>query len=141
MLLTGLRVGDRLPVNCTSLRKVLLGFAGESARAGFMASMAPGSTFHARTERTIVDHEKLMELFEGVEHEGYALDIEECEAGMCCAAAPVRDASGQVVGALSISGPASRLSPKALETESSRGVVSAGAGLWLDGGLTMDWRR
>jgi DNA-binding IclR family transcriptional regulator len=132
MLLTGLRVGARLPVNCTALGKVLVGCAGEGARAGFMASMAPGSSFHARTERTIVDHESLLELFEEVAQEGFALDVEECEAGMCCAAAPVRDASGQVVGALSISGPASRLARKALETESVRQVASAAEQLSLE---------
>jgi DNA-binding IclR family transcriptional regulator len=51
---------------------------------------------------------------------------------MCCAAAPVRDASGQVVGALSISGPASRLARKALETESVRQVASAAEQLSLE---------
>ena len=135
ILLTSLRVGDRLPVNCTALGKVLVGCGGENVRAGFLASMAPGSSFHARTERTIVEHERLLELFESVEREGYALDVEECEAGMCCAAAPVRDASGQVIAALSISGPASRLTPKALETDASRWVFSAAEQLSLEIGF------
>jgi DNA-binding IclR family transcriptional regulator len=40
---------------------------------------------------------------------GFALDLEECEPGLCCAAAPVYDASGRMLAALSVSGPAFRL--------------------------------
>jgi IclR family acetate operon transcriptional repressor len=47
--------------------------------------------------------------------QGFALDLEECERGLCCAAAPVYDASGRLVGAVSISGPAFRLPEDALQ--------------------------
>jgi DNA-binding IclR family transcriptional regulator len=131
MLLTGLRVGDRLPVNCTALGKILMSCSGEAVREGFVAAMAPGSCFSARTEKTIVETEKLAQEFERVGRQGLALDIEECEMGMCCAAAPVYDASGQLVGALSISGPASRLTRDALQSESGRWVMSAAEQLSL----------
>ena len=40
---------------------------------------------------------------------GYATAVEELEPGLWAAAAPVRDATGVVVAALSISGPTVRL--------------------------------
>lgn len=131
MLLTGLRIGHRLPVNCTALGKVLVGCSGEEARARFAASLPPGFGFTARTERTIVESEKLFEAFGRASEEGVALDVEECELGMCCAAAPIFDASGQVAAALSISGPASRLSPDILHAEAGRWVASAAEQLSL----------
>ena len=132
MLLTGLRVGQRLPVNCTALGKVLMGCSGEAARAGFVASVPPGHCFNARTEKTIVETGKILEVFADAARDGFAVDAEECEVGMCCAAAPVYDAAGQLVGALSISGPASRLTPEILRAESGRWVTSAGEQLSLE---------
>lgn len=132
MLLTGLRVGQRLPVNCTALGKVLMGCSSEAAREGFVASMPPGHSFNARTDKTIVETGKILEEFADVAHDGFAVDVEECEVGMCCAAAPVYDATGQLVGALSISGPASRLTPEVLRSESGRRVASAGEQLSLE---------
>jgi len=132
MLLTGLRVGQRLPVNCSALGKVLMGCSSEANREGFFASIPPGHGFTARTERTIVETPRLLDEFAAVARDGFAVDIEECESGMCCAAAPVYDAAGELVGALSISGPASRLTPEVLRAESSRWVASASDQLSLE---------
>ena len=57
--------------------------------------------------------------------QGFALDVEECERGLCCAAAPVFDASGRLVGALSISGPAFRLPEDALQRVAVPAVAAA----------------
>jgi DNA-binding IclR family transcriptional regulator len=46
---------------------------------------------------------------EGVRTEGVALDREECEEGATCIAAPVRNARGETVAAMSISGPTLRM--------------------------------
>ncbi len=132
MLLTGLRVGQRLPVNCTALGKVLMGCSSEAAREGFVANMPPGHSLSTRTEKTIVETARILEEFAVVSRDGFAVDIEECEVGMCCAAAPVYDAAGELVGALSISGPASRLTPELLRSESARWVASASEQLSLE---------
>jgi DNA-binding IclR family transcriptional regulator len=62
-----------------------------------------------RTRATIVDATKLFEHVRTVAGQGYALDVEECEEGLSCAAAPVYDRTGLVVAALSVSGPSFRL--------------------------------
>ncbi|HEX2721027.1 MAG TPA: IclR family transcriptional regulator C-terminal domain-containing protein, partial [Candidatus Deferrimicrobium sp.] len=45
-----------------------------------------------------------------VRERGYATDLEEFEEGLRCIGAPVRDYTRKVVGAISVSGPAHRLS-------------------------------
>ena len=52
-----------------------------------------------------------------VANQGFALDLEECEPGLCCAAAPVFDENGRVVASLSVSGPAARLTEDRLHRE------------------------
>lgn len=61
------------------------------------------------TERTITDVEHLRAHLAQVRRQGYALDNQETEVGLCCAAAPIRDHAGWVVAAIGISGPATRL--------------------------------
>jgi DNA-binding IclR family transcriptional regulator len=48
---------------------------------------------------------------------------------MSCAAAPIIDASGRLVGAFSVSGPAFRLDPDTLESRIVPLLVAAGAEL------------
>ncbi len=132
MLLTSLRVGERLPVHCTALGKVLVGCGGEWVLDSFAKSVAAGSRFVSRTDRTIVEMDKLFEELRRVADRGFALDSEECEAGMSCGAAPVYDVSGTVVGAISVSGPSSRLSEDLLRSEIGRRVCSAAEQLSLE---------
>ncbi len=113
---TALRVGVRLPVHCTALGKVLLGCAPAEARSRFDATIPP-TGLRARTERTIVDRDKFFEALRTVAVSGFALDLEECEPGLACAAAPIFDSDGEVVAALSVSGPAFRLSEERLIQE------------------------
>jgi DNA-binding IclR family transcriptional regulator len=51
-----------------------------------------------------------MKDFAAVRDLGYATDLEEFEDGLRCIGAPVRDYTRKVVGAISVSGPAHRLS-------------------------------
>lgn len=67
-----------------------------------------------RTPKTVTDPARLRKILDQVQRQGYAIDDEESEAGMRCIAAPVRDASGRVVGAVGVAGPVQRLSLKAL---------------------------
>jgi IclR family KDG regulon transcriptional repressor len=108
-ILTPSRVGQRLPIHCTALGKVLLGLAPERCRQAYDETVVAGREISPRTRATIVDPTKLFEHLRTVAGQGYALDLEECEEGLSCAAVPVYDRTGLVVAALSVSGPAFRL--------------------------------
>jgi len=113
-LSAGLRVGRRTPAHCTALGKVLLGCGCESVRGSYERQAAVHGTLSARTPATIVDHLKFHEHLREVASQGFALDLEECSVGVCCAAAPVYDGASRLVAAVSVSGPAVRLGPDRL---------------------------
>lgn len=107
-VLTGSRVGQRLPVHATALGKVLLGCATDEFREVYDRTIVAGRPLSQRTELTIVDPLKFFEHIRTAAGQGFALDVEECERGLNCAAAPIFDRSGAVVAAISVSGPSFR---------------------------------
>ena len=74
---------------------------------------------------TVTSAERLREELERVRARGYAMDREEYDEGVVCVAAPIFNHAG-VLGALSVSGPASRMYRLDL---SLAGEQIAGAGL------------
>ncbi|HUD37030.1 MAG TPA: IclR family transcriptional regulator [Streptosporangiaceae bacterium] len=66
------------------------------------------------TEHTITTREALDAELEAVRANGYATAVAELEEGLVAVAAPVFDAGGTCVAALSVSGPAYRLQPDGL---------------------------
>lgn len=117
LLVTPLRVGTRLPVHCTALGKVLIGCCPESQREAYDRTVMAKGKLTQRTGRTIVDPDKLFEHIRTVAGQGYAIDLDECEEGLGCAAAPVYDSTGRVAAALSLSAPTSRISEERLIRE------------------------
>jgi DNA-binding IclR family transcriptional regulator len=125
---TGLRVGRRLDAHCTALGKVLLACGDPAGLARFDREWIAGRGLPAHTDATITDREKLLEHLRAVAGQGWAVDLEECAPGLCCAAAPVYDATGRLAGALSISGPTFRLGG-ALEQDTVPRILEAAATL------------
>jgi DNA-binding IclR family transcriptional regulator len=112
-------VGRRTPLHCTSNGKVLLAAMEPADRqAALAAPLAP------LTARTITDPEALARHLDDVARRGYAQTVEELEEGLNAVAAPVRQADGQVVAALSVSGPAFRMRPMDLP-RTARTVMDA----------------
>jgi DNA-binding IclR family transcriptional regulator len=122
---TGLRIGRTLPAHCTALGKVLLAGAQREQRERYDREMVDRGRLEAHTPQTLTDRDKLLEHLHGVAAQGYAVDTEECVPGLCCAAAPVFDASGRVVAAVSISGPAFRLPEDTLQVRLVPAVQAA----------------
>jgi DNA-binding IclR family transcriptional regulator len=114
LLVTASRVGQRLPVHCSALGKVLMGCAAAATRERYDALVVSGGALEALTPATVVDGAKLFEQLRTVGGLGYALDISECEEGLNCAAAPVYDENGEVLAALSVSGPSFRVTEDVL---------------------------
>jgi DNA-binding IclR family transcriptional regulator len=131
-VMTGLRVGRRLPVHCTALGKVLLGCAPEKVREAYDRELVANGGLEGRTSATIVDPHKFFEHLRTVAVRGFATDLEECATGLSCTAAPVFDADGRVVAALSISAPRFRLGEGRLLEVTAEQVVAAGEELSRD---------
>jgi DNA-binding IclR family transcriptional regulator len=101
------RVGGRLWVHCSGVGKVLL-----AARPwDEVSEIVSRRGLPALTPNTITDLGALRRELEAVRRLGYAYDQEEAMIGLCCAAAPIYDESGQVVAAMSLSVPAYRFYP------------------------------
>lgn len=99
------RIGSRVPAYATGAGKAMLAFAPEAVRAELLAA-GPYERF---ASNTITTPERLAEELERVRKRGYALDREEYDEGVACAAAPIFDHTGGAIGAISVSGPASRM--------------------------------
>ncbi|MGH3431952.1 MAG: IclR family transcriptional regulator [Thermocrispum sp.] len=102
-------LGRQTPLHCTSPGKVFLAFLPEERLTKGLAR--PRQRY---TERTIVGDAPLRAEALRVRANGFATTVDELEDGLTAAAAPVRDASGDVVAALGLSGPSYRLQPDRL---------------------------
>ncbi|MCK0167245.1 IclR family transcriptional regulator [Jannaschia sp. S6380] len=115
--------GTRADLHASGIGKVLLAAMTEARRSALLPDPLP-----AYTDHTLSDACALADDLGRIAARGYAVDDEERNAGMRCIAAPVRNLHGEVVAGLSISGPASRVTPDRTETL-ARAVVAAAADL------------
>lgn len=98
-------VGEMTPLHATSSGKVLLAHMAPRARQDLVRSAG----LERFTTHTITDAEELLQQLRLVAHDGFAVSIEEYEEGLTAVAAPIRDHAGEVIAALSVSGPVYRL--------------------------------
>ncbi|MBC7190435.1 IclR family transcriptional regulator [Candidatus Aerophobetes bacterium] len=99
------RVGGRLPAHCTGLGKVLLAYSDRQT----VKEIIKEKGLHRFTKNTITNEAELIRELDKIREQGFAEDNEEIEEGLCCIAAPVRDHSGKVIAAISVSGPKFRM--------------------------------
>ncbi len=104
-------LGQRKPVHCTSQGKAIL----SALPAADRETLLRGLSLKAVTPRTITDRRRLQAELRVTAARGYAIDDEEIVPGVRCVGAPIVDAQGEVHGALSVAGPAWRLTPERLE--------------------------
>jgi DNA-binding IclR family transcriptional regulator len=103
------RVGHRNFAHCTSTGKVLLAHLPAERLDRLLA----GVRLEARTPRTVVDPAALRAELARVRHQGYAFNVDESEIGLSSVAAPIRDAAGDVIAAISVAGPSQRFEGEA----------------------------
>jgi IclR family transcriptional regulator, acetate operon repressor len=99
-------VGRRVPHHGSVVGKVFLAEGAVPFPPGQLERLGP---------RTITDPALLRRDLDQIHARGYATAVDELEAGLWAVAAPVRDAGGTVIAALSISGPTVRLSDGLLD--------------------------
>jgi DNA-binding IclR family transcriptional regulator len=78
-----------------------------------------------RTPKTKTSADELRAALDRVRRDGYAVEDEESEAGMRSVAAPIRNASGDVVAAIGVAGPVQRLSDATLAAFAPKVVQAA----------------
>lgn len=99
------RVGHRNPLHSTGIGKAILANLPQEDVEKLLAY-----PLERRTPNTITDAAALHRELEVTRARGYAVDDVENEDGVRCIAAPVRDHTGSVVAAMSVSAPAYRFS-------------------------------
>jgi IclR family transcriptional regulator, acetate operon repressor len=113
--------GQRKHIHCTSQGKAILSALSSAERQSLVA----GLKLRKITSHTIVDPHRLMVELDIAAERGFALDDEENILGIRCVGAPVVDATGNVLGAISIAGPHWRLSIERLEKLGKEVAMSA----------------
>jgi len=106
------RVGVLRPAHCTALGKVILASLRQDQLERFLARVElKPSTAHTITESPVL----LREIAE-IRRSGIAYDDGEFNLEVRCVAVPVKDFTGQIIGALGISGPIWRLSNQVMQS-------------------------
>jgi DNA-binding IclR family transcriptional regulator len=103
-------VGDAESMHSTASGKVMLAFGPDSLFDEVLVTGLP-----AVTPRTLISPDKLRAEVKRVRVRGWALDNEECVAGIRALAAGVFGRRGEIEGCLAIRGPASRLTDAVIE--------------------------
>jgi DNA-binding IclR family transcriptional regulator len=112
-------VGQHIPLHATSNGKVLLSGLDGGRLGEVLGSLA------RYTPLTITKKSRLREELDVVREQGYAVAVDELEEGLTAAAAPIRNAHGDVVASMSVSGPTFRLGPDRVADVVDRLVAAA----------------
>ncbi|MGA8113352.1 MAG: IclR family transcriptional regulator, partial [Actinocatenispora sp.] len=102
----GSRVGSRAPMYCTAVGKAILAWLDEPVVDAVVDAGLPAVTAY-----TITAPDRLRTELERIRQRGYSVDDRENEVDVRCVAAPIFDHEDRVVGALSVSGLSSRMTP------------------------------
>lgn len=102
-------VGQHIPLHATSNGKILLSWL-DADRLDEVLHALP-----AYTDLTITKRSRLRRELERVREQGYAVAVDELEEGLTAAAAPIRNAHGDVIASMSVSGPTFRLTGERLD--------------------------
>jgi len=100
------RVGSAFPAHSSGSAKAILAFQLDDSLLNSILARAPFQRF---TPQTIVAAGDLRAELERVRQRGYATEREEYESGTGCVAAPIRDARGAAIAAISVPGPVQRI--------------------------------
>jgi len=112
--------GMRVHLHCTALGKAILAHLPDER----VREIIDTHGLPERTDTTITDEATLLEELEETRERGYAYDTEERLAGLRCVAAPIRNLDGNALGAISVSGPTSRMKGERFEEAVPEELIS-----------------
>jgi len=114
--------GSRVPLHAVSSGQVLLAFRPPAALERYL-----DHPLERLTPRTIIDVDRLRERLREIRRDGYSWVREEFDEGIASVAAPIADASGEVVAAIHLHGPSYRFPASGRDGAIAAQVISAGA--------------
>lgn len=120
-------VGHRLRLHNIAIGKAILAYLPEQR----VTDIVDEHGLPAETENTITSTSALLEELEEIREQEYAVDHEERTKGLCCIAAPVRP-DDEILGAVSISAPTSRLETRGFDESIISEVKSTAHEIALD---------
>ncbi|WP_343031162.1 IclR family transcriptional regulator domain-containing protein [Roseospira navarrensis] len=97
--------GARVPLHCSGVGKALLAATDGATVRRLLAERPPVRA----TAHTLADEGRLLADLEATRARGYAIDDQEHAIGLRCVAAAIRDEHGAPMAAVSLSGPAARI--------------------------------
>lgn len=103
----GASVGDLDIWHTSALGKSILALLPDAEMRQILGRNLPRFT-----PNTLTTLRELREDLATIRERGYAVDVEEAEADLCCVGAAIVNAEGRPTHALSVSGPTSRMTPK-----------------------------
>lgn len=106
------RVGQRISIHSSGVGKTLVAFRTEEEQEEIFDSYA----FNEKTPNTITDKPMFFDELKKIKCQGYAVDNEENEPGICCIAVPIWNYTNEVVASISISMPTPQLNKKEMNT-------------------------
>ncbi len=113
-------LGRRNPLHATGLGKCLLLGTDPDERRTLL-----GGELTRYTQHTVTAHDVLDAELAAAAGRGYATEVEELALGRACVAAPIRDGSGAVVAAMSVSGPLTALDLPSRERDLAAVLIEA----------------
>jgi DNA-binding IclR family transcriptional regulator len=127
-------IGQLTPLHATSSGKVLLAHLDPARRADLIGQGLERFTANTHTDPALLENE-----LASVVERGHATTYGELEIGLNAVAVPVRGEDGDVVAAISASGPAYRLTPERIaeimdQVEAAGAELSRRLGYWGDAG-------
>jgi IclR family transcriptional regulator, acetate operon repressor len=99
------KAGDVSHLHCVGIGKAILARMKKER----VAEILDQHGLPARTDNTITDREDLFAELDEIRERGVAFDDEEYGDGLRCVAAPITGSDGEVLGAMSVSGPSTHL--------------------------------
>lgn len=117
-------VGSSAPCHSSAVGKCLLAFSPRQYIQRFVGHQLP-----IFTDKTYGSWEELVGELDNIKKQGFAVDDEELEVGLTCVAGPILGRDGEIVAALSLSGPTTRIKARfeeiAQEVKKTAAQVSA----------------
>jgi len=102
-------LGSGTYCHCSGMGKCLLAFSSDE----YIAKLT-GQPLQQYTSKTIIDWKDLLLEIKNIREKGYAIDDQEMENGLICVGSPILNKKQEIIAAISLSGPTSRINESIL---------------------------